>query len=216
MALGWAAALGLVCYGPGEGGRSTFVRLSDWVRWRDVDPPEGGRFALRRFLQAYGPSTPAEFSRWFSLAPAITKDLFDRLADDLVEVSVEGERRWALASDAAYAGPDASHAVHLLPQFDVFVVGSHPRNQLMEDGSPIAAMRLGSAAPFSVVLRGGRVAGVWERRPKGKKLLIRIDPYWGVSRAERDALEANAMRVAAILERECLVEFGHVELRPHA
>src|SRR5262249_25814577 len=30
MAVGYAAALGRVCYGPGEAGRITFVRLADW------------------------------------------------------------------------------------------------------------------------------------------------------------------------------------------
>lgn len=34
LAMGWAAALGLVCYGPTDGGRSTFVRLTDWSGWR--------------------------------------------------------------------------------------------------------------------------------------------------------------------------------------
>lgn len=77
MALGWAAALGRVSYGPGDGGRSTFVRLANWSGWREVDPLEGGRFALRRFLNAYGPSTAAEFSRWFALAPAVTRQVFE-------------------------------------------------------------------------------------------------------------------------------------------
>ena len=44
LALGWAAALGRVCYGPGQGGRTTFVRLADWSAWREEDPFESGLF----------------------------------------------------------------------------------------------------------------------------------------------------------------------------
>lgn len=215
MALGRAAALGLVCYGPGEGGRSTFVRLSDWSKWREVEPEVGGRFALRKFLHAYGPSTMAEFARWFAGAPGLVKQLFEGLADELVELRVEGEKRWTLRSDAA-GFPGAPDSINLLPHFDVFVVGSHPRDQLVAPGSPIAAASPGTAAPFAVVLRGGRVAGVWERKPKGKRMLIRVDAYWPLTRKHRIRLEEQAVRIGAILERECEVEFGHVDLRPHA
>jgi hypothetical protein len=215
MALGRAAALGLVCYGPGEGGRTTFVRLSDWSKWREVEPEEGGLFALRKFLHAYGPSTMKEFARWFAGAPGLVKQLFESLSDELVELEVEGERRWNLRSDDAEF-PGASDAINLLPHFDVFVVGSHPRNQLIEPGSPIAAASPGTAAPFAVVLRAGRVAGVWERKPKGKRMLVRVDAYWPLTRKHRAAIEERAIRVGAILERECEIEFGPVDLRAHA
>ena len=216
MALGWAASAGLVCYGPGDGGRSTFVRLADWAQWREIDPEEGGKFALRRFLGAYGPSTAAEFSRWFNMAPALAKRLIEAVSDDLVEVAVEGEKRWALASDVVVEAEGTADAVHLLPHFDVFVVGSFPREQLIVPGTPVAGAAPGTASPFAVVLRGGRVAGVWERRPKSKRLLVRVDAYWPLKRKDRNAIEAQANRVAAILERDCELEFRHVELRPHA
>ncbi|TMC85279.1 MAG: winged helix DNA-binding domain-containing protein [Chloroflexi bacterium] len=215
MALGWAAALGIVCYGPGHGGRSTFVRLADWSAWREVDPLDGGKFALRRFLHAYGPSTPAEFSRWFALAPSLTRQLFAAISDELAEVDIEGDRRWVLASDADAAAEAAAEAVHLLPHFDVFVVGSHPRGQLIERGSAIHALLPGTAAPLAVLLRGGRVAGVWERRPKGKRLLVRVDAHQPLNRRQRSSIEAQATRIAQILERECELEFGEVSLRPH-
>ena len=215
MALGHAAAMGLVCYGPGEGGRSTFVRLSDWSQWREVAPEVGGRFVLRKFLHAYGPSTMAEFARWFAGAPALAKQLFEGLSDELVELNVEGNKRWALRSDEGEFR-DAADSINLVPHFDVFVVGSHPRDQLVEPGSPVAAASPGTAAPFAVVLRAGRVAGVWERRPVGKRLLVRVDAYWPLTRKHRAAIEEQAIRIATILERECELELGPVELRPHA
>jgi hypothetical protein len=216
MAMGYAAALGHVCYGPGDGGRSTFVRLADWSGWREVDPVEGGCFALRRFLSAYGPSTQAEFSRWFTLEPAITRELFAASQGELAEVDVEGHRRWILRSDLDSTPEPAPGAVHLLPHFDVYVVGSHPRDQLIAGDTPVAAASPGTAAPFAVVIIGGRVAGVWERRPKGKRLLIRVHAYRPLNRRQRSSVEAQAERIAQVLERECELEFGEVDLRPHA
>ena len=217
LALRWAAANGAVCYGPGEGGRSTFVRLADWSGgWREVDAMEGGRFALRRFLHGYGPSTHAEFSRWFGVEPPITRSLFESIAGELAEVVVEGSRRWILESDLEDDAEPRPNSVHLLPHFDVFVVGSHPRSALMEPESLVARLSPGTAAPFAVLLVGGRVAGVWDRKPKGKRLLIRVDAHRSLNRRQRQEVEEQAVRVARVLERECELEFGDVALRPHA
>jgi hypothetical protein len=215
MALGWAAALGRVCYGPGAGGRSTFVRLADWTCWREEDPFEAGLFVLRRFLRAYGPSTVAEFARWFALDPRLTRRLFEELEPELAEVDVEGSRRWLPKADLDAAAEPAPDAVHLLPHFDVFTVGSHPRDQLMRPGSPVAAAAPGTAAPLAVVLIGGRVAGVWERRPKGRRLLVRVDSHQPLTRRQRDSVSEQAERVAQVLELSCELEFGPVPLRFH-
>lgn len=215
FAMGFAAALGRVCYGPGEGGRSTFVRPADWSGWREEDPMESGRVVLRTFLRAYGPSTVAEFVRWFNLEAPIARRLFEGLASEIVEVEVEGSRRWMLASDAAAAAVPHPEAVHLLPQFDVYVVGSLPREQLIPAHSPIAAMNLGSAAPFAVLLAGGRVAGVWSRQAKGQTLVVRVDAHVPLKRAQRAAVERQAERVGEIVGLKCELEFGDVPLRRH-
>jgi len=215
IAVGWAAALGNICYGPGHSGRISFVRPAHWCGWRKEDPIQAGVWALRRFLRAYGPSTRAEFSRWFALEPAITKRLFEELADDMAEVEVEGGRRWMLKEDLNAPADAAPKAVSLLPHFDVFVVGAHPREQLMEPGSPVAVASPGTAAPLAVLLVGGRVSGVWTREPKGKRLRIRIDAYAPLTRGQRDDAAAQAQRIAQILEKECELEFGPVPLRLH-
>jgi len=215
MALGWAAALGRVCYGPGHGGRSTFVSLSDWSGWREVDPAEAGIFVLRRFLHAYGPSTVAEFSRWFALEPALSKRLFGGLTDELAEVDVEGSRRWILRTDLGADSKPAGDSVHLLPQFDVFVVGSHPRDQLMDPTSAVAQASPGTAATFAVLLVGGRVGGVWERKPVAGRLRVRVGANRSLHRRQRDSIAEQAERIAQVLELRSEIEFGEVSLRRH-
>lgn len=120
-----------------------------------------------------------------------------------------------LAADLNAPAEAAPHAVHMLPHYDVFVVGSHPRSRLMDSGSAVAAVSPGTAAPLSVLLVGGRVAGVWERRPKGKRLFVRVDAHVPLTRRQRSSIEEMAARIALILERECELEFGEVALRRH-
>lgn len=214
MAVGWAAALGRVCYGPGRGGRSTFVRLADWSGWRQEDPFEAGLWVLRRFLRAYGPSTPAEFGRWFAVEPPVVRQLFLALAGELTTVDVEGESRQMLLDDEEGFEP-APAAVHLLPHFDVYVVGSHPRKQLIPPGTAIAEAAPGTAAGLLVVLVGGRVMGVWLREPKGKRLRVAVDVHTRLARQQRQAIVQQAQRVGEILELESVVEFTSLPLRFH-
>jgi hypothetical protein len=105
--------------------------------------------------------------------------------------------------------------VHLLPHFDQFVVGSHPRDQLVEPGSPVAMASPGTAAPLAVLLLGGRVAGVWERKPKGNRLFVRVDSYEPLEPLQKEAVARQASRVAAVLELACELDFGPVPLRKH-
>ena len=133
----------------------------------------------------------------------------------LAEVDVEGSRRWLLEADADADAVPAPDAAHLLPHFDVFTVGSHPRDQLMPPGSPIALAAPGTAAPLAVLLVGGRVAGVWERRPKGKVLSVRVGSHQPLTSHQRESVATQAERVAQVLELRCELEFGEVPLRFH-
>jgi hypothetical protein len=131
---------------------------------------------IRRFLRAYGPSTAAEFGRWFSLEPALAKRLFAALNDELLTVDVEGDKRLLLSGDEEGFEPQPE-AVHLLPHFDVYVIGSHPRAQLIPPGTAIGEAAPGTAAGLPVVLVGGRVLGVWLREQRGKRLRITVDAH---------------------------------------
>src|SRR5437879_550969 len=86
--------------------------------------------------------------------------------------------------------------------------GPEPRTR-----PPLAAP--GTAAPLAVLLVGGRVAGVWERRPKGRRLLVRVDAHQPLTRRQRNSVSEQAERAAQVLELQCELEFGPVPLRFH-
>ncbi len=99
MALGTAAMRGVLCYGPPVGTEVTFARPDQWLgSWRDLDPQESLVEVFRRYLHAYGPATARDFAQWFSLPPRPARALADALAEELVEVDVEGDRGFLLAA----------------------------------------------------------------------------------------------------------------------
>ena len=63
-----------------------------------------------------------------------------------------------------------------MPQFDCYVVGCHPRAQLIPECAP-APLRKGTAAPFSVVLIDGVVGGLWQRKRRGGGFDVRVATF---------------------------------------
>jgi hypothetical protein len=218
MALHQAAQDGLIVAGPPRGNRVTYVRTEDWLGpLEQVDGHAALREVCRRFLEAYGPATYVEFARWFYTRPAAARELMASM--DLEPVEVEGWRAW-IPRGATPEPPGVSQSqsdltrVHLLPQFDCYVVGSFPRDQLIPPNAP-PALRRGTAAPFAVVLIDGTVGGLWERRKRGDQLEVRVHTFEPLTSQQRREVEHQAERVGAIQQLRASVSFGHVEARGH-
>jgi hypothetical protein len=215
---GFAFFLGELCQGPPQGTRITLVRPDQWIDgWRAVtDEDEALREVCRRFLRTYGPARPADFCEWFSSAAFKVADarmLFDSLAAELTEVSVDGHRSFVLAGDASFDPPAGQ--VRLLPEYDVYVMGFRERDQL----APAAVRELVAQhgrgryegpAGVRFVLVDGVAAGLWQRRRRGKRIELRVTLAHRVGKAARAELQLEADRIGMFLglEPELAVESG--------
>jgi hypothetical protein len=192
-ALAW---LGLVCFGDPSGGRPTFVRVDQWLGSfpPDVDPYEARLEVLRRYLRAYGPAKPGDFARWSGFGREAAS-LFEAL--ELDEVRVDRTRAWLLAGDDADFDRDPA-GVQLLPQYDAYVIGFRPREQLIP---PVVKEWLTndpkgkheSATGMRTVVVDGIVSGFWRRNGEA----IEIEEVVRVQRARRQELAAAVERVLA-------------------
>jgi hypothetical protein len=227
VALSTAAHQGVLCFGPNRGNRVTYVRLDQWLGASGLGPAPGSGLGpapapvdgptpllevVRRYVAAYGPTTYVELARWLATTPAAARDLLRQL--DLEPVDVDGRQALAVPDHDPTPAAPGEPSVHLLPQFDCYVVGCHPRAQLIPASAPPALQR-GTAATFSVLLLDGVVGGLWQRRRRGHCLELVVDPFQTLSPAQQRGLEQQAHRVAEILELEPKLSLGHVEPRAH-
>jgi hypothetical protein len=217
VCLGGAAVEGLICFGPNEARKVTFVRPEQWLaEW--PSPPsedEALREVFKRFVRAYGPSKPAEFARWFAILPGRAATLAKDMASEFEEVEVEGERRLVLAGDTKLE-EEPGPSVHLLPHFDCYLVGCHPRTELFpaawrERGIPIVG---GGNIP--AVLVDGRVAGIWEMRRQGGRATIVVDCFEVLDKRRKGLLDEAIDMICRIAQVEGTRTFGAVTPRPHA
>lgn len=195
------AAQGYLCFGPNRGQNVSFVSPEKWLgAWETVDETEALTVILRRFLAAYGPSTPDLFMRWFALEARDAKRLFKLLADELAEVSLDGKTFWLLRADIdALDAAQATGMLRLLPYFDPYTVSLSRLADTLMDTTYKARVYRGQGWISPVILLDGAIVGVWEHEQKRTSLQISVELFTPPNDRLRQQIEAEGQRIAAFL-----------------
>ena len=194
-------ARGVVCYGPYRGSEPTFVRADAWIpRWKDVPAEQAERILLRRYLQAFGPATAADFAMWAGITLAEARTIWAQERARLASVNVQGWEAAVLRQDLeelAQAKVERP-VVRLLPYFDTFLLGHKERDHLLEGKyRPNVYRPQGWVAP--VVLVDGRVAAVWEHAREGNRLRVKVTKFESFSRRVVAGVREEAQDLARFL-----------------
>jgi hypothetical protein len=105
--------------------------------------------------------------------------------------------------------------VRLLPYFDAYAVGCHPRARVFPGRAAARALSGGAAGPVPVLLVDGVVAGVWHQRRAGRRLLLTVEPFVPLTARQRRGLDEQAARLGEVLEGTPEVTIGEVMARKH-
>jgi hypothetical protein len=189
LASGWgfhlsdAATAGLLCFGPPEGARVTFVHVDDWLGpQRQWEPAEALHEVARRYATAFAPVGLRQLREWLAAKVEV----------DVPEVA---------------PASGAGGSVRLLPEYDPYVMGFREREHLVPPAvrALVAAHGKGryegpAGTPFLVV--DGLCAGIWRRRKTSKRIELAVQPARRLSAAERRAIEAEAERIGSFLGLE--------------
>jgi hypothetical protein len=126
-----AAFRGVLCFGPNRGQKVTYTNPRRWLgAYVAEDPSTAGRRVLRRYLHAYGPASQEHLARWLGGSPRWAKEVFRTAIDNLEQVDVEGDTLWMLRDEDF--PPEEASGIWLLPYFDAYAVGCHPRERLFQ------------------------------------------------------------------------------------
>jgi Winged helix DNA-binding domain len=211
-----AAAMrrGIMCFGPTRDRATTYTNPARWLPgFAPMNGPAALAELVRRYLYAYGPATPAHLAQWLAVPRPSAAKLFESL--DLEPVTVDGLQTWVTAGDTDFPHDQAS-GVWLLPYFDAYTVGCHPREMLFPGVAAERALARGQAGNYPVLLVDGTVAGVWHQRRSGRTIHITVEPFTALSAARRRALDEQIERIGEILEGTPSFTTGPVSAGPHA
>lgn len=216
QAMAAAAHRGALCFGPNRSRTVTYTSPQRWLPdFQPMDSQQAQAELLRRYLHSYGPATPQQYAKWLAAPRRWASELFERLTTELEPVELAGSRAWVLAGDTAMP-PAAPENLRLLPYFDAYGVGCHPRELVFPGRAYERALAGGQGGNFPLLLIGGMAAGVWHQRRAGRYIDFTVEPLEPLSAAQRRALDEQVTRVAAFLEGTPRLTIGTVTVGPHA
>ena len=156
----------------------------------EMDPPEARLELARRYLQVFGPASPEAFARWAGIGPLSGIDTFETLGKSLTQVRTPIGEAWILSRDEPLfrAVPGPAAPARLLPSGDTwFLLQGADRELLVRNESQRRELWTSRVWPGALLVEGETV-GTWRRAGH----VLTIQPWRRLSRAQRDAVEAEA------------------------
>lgn len=192
---------GLICYGPERGKKATFIRVDQWLpKQKVIVAAAAKQILLRRYLQAYGPATLQDFSKWAGFSTKEAGETWELLRDELLEIDIEDKPVFILRSDYDQLANSnlGCQALRLLPHFDPYLLAHADKNHLVSSPHYKRVYRnQGWISP--VILLDGRVIGVWSYTRRAKRWLLEIEPFEKFSKAIREQIEKETASLGGFL-----------------
>jgi hypothetical protein len=215
QALPTAAAAGVLCFGPLRGRRVSYTSPRQIVPGFQVAEARSScAWLAHAYLHAYGPATAGQFAQWLGAPRAWAEDLLGSLATELTAVDLAGSPAWVNAGDRSTAA--TAVGVRLLPYFDPYIVGAHPRELLFAGRAGERAFAHGQAGTFPVVLVDGEIGGVWSHRRFGRRLQVTVELFDRRPTPRRAELESEVEQLATFLDARAELTIGPTSVGPHA
>jgi hypothetical protein len=188
---------GAICIVAGRGTDAELARTDQWLKTRPPrpDPGEARAELARRFLHCFGPSTPQRFAEWTERSLSDAKDAFSLIEEETLDVTVAGTRSLLLARDReALSSPPQPRGVRLLPAQDPYLQQRDRATAVPREGDRRQLWR--PVRGPGGVLVDGEIVGTWRATTRSKRLDVTVEPFGRMSRGTRDAVEAEAARLA--------------------
>lgn len=181
-----------------------FARLEQWLPDLAPAPPMAAAETalVRRYLAGYGPVSARDVAHWTGWRMPAVRGALDRLAPDLDELEVAGQKgpHYMLSSDRAAllaAGGGGELPLRLLPRFDPLLLGHADKTRFLPAARRTQVFTKAGHVG-AVLLLAGRVAGLWSYKKGGKGLEVAVQPWQRLPAARRREVEAEAASLAAL------------------
>jgi hypothetical protein len=189
------------------GGPWSYGVKASWVAagTEPADPEESTRWLARRYLEAFGPASPADLARFTLLTRPVARKAFES-QDDLVVLEGPGGPLWDVPG-APIPDEDTPAPPRLMAMWDstLLAYADHSR-MIPSEHRALVTRNNGDVLPTLLV--DGRVAGVWRPVEGG----IEATAFRPLSEEDWDGLASEARALVAFLAgRESTVysRYGH-------
>ncbi len=179
---------GLICSGPWAGKQATYALIDERVPPIPTLSREAALAELAlRFFSGHGPATIKDFRWWSGLTAADARAGIDLVRSSLELLKLDGQEYFT-GSLPARGETSPQPVVHLLPNFDEYVVAYTDRSAIF-DSSYSDRLRMRGGALNHVFIQDGLVIGGWSKELKKNAVTVTATPLWPLDGEVRQALE---------------------------
>jgi hypothetical protein len=190
----------VVVSGARRGKQHTYVLLEERV---PATPPKTRDEALAelalRYLQSHGPALPQDLAWWSGLTIADATRGIAGCTSALEQAELDGKMYWLVPGRrTAFTAP----VVRLLPNYDEQLIAYRFRGNALH---PASAAKVGPGDGIfdgHLLLIDGQLAGGWRRELGKTHVEVAVRPVRALTTVEKSALQTEAERYAAFVERQ--------------
>jgi hypothetical protein len=161
---------GVICSGPTRNGKLTYALLEARVPGGAPVPREVALVHLaRRYYTSHGPATLQDFVWWSGLSVGDARRGLEGAKPHLVSEEIDAQIYWF--AESPHTDQADTHAVHLAPAYDEFLIGYRDRSAALPlDHFEKAVYENGVFRP--AIVASGQVVGLWKRATKGHQTVV--------------------------------------------
>lgn len=200
--------LGLITNAGRKGSTNLWTSTGVWLG-KAVNPPDPFECSvelIRKYIEGYGPVTPADIAYWSGHRKRDVSEIMKSLKSDLMEESFEGSKEKYYSLNGFGQESEDPPGVILLPRFDSLMMGHNDKSRVMR---PELRNKVFSGAGIinPTVLLDGFVAGTWNKKAKPGSLDVTVTPFRHLSKSDRDKIRHGFSSFGDYLEARTVVSF---------
>ncbi|MGA8482725.1 MAG: winged helix DNA-binding domain-containing protein [Chthoniobacterales bacterium] len=195
---------GIICCGARKGKQPTFTLVDEWApNAKSLQRDEALAELTRRYFTGHGPATLQDFVWWSGLKVSDAGAGLDMVASSLIKEMDSKSAYWMSPMTLASFGVPAE--AYLLPSFDEYMLGYKDRTAALDRRYAQKIAPENNGRFMSTMIYNGRVVGTWKRGLNQKAVVLTMQPFTVLKKAERQAFAAAAERYAEFIGRPVVV-----------
>jgi hypothetical protein len=177
----------LICSGSVRGNETTYALMDDRVpRTTMPDTDTALQTLALRYFTSHGPATLADFTWWSGLNITRARRAVDLAKSGLRFLESDGQTYWMALDTGDPVEPHKGSM--LIPAYDELIISYKDRSAVL-DSARFARAVSSNGIFYPVILRNGKVAGLWKRAVIGRQVHIETEFYSGAHSRQGPVLE---------------------------
>jgi hypothetical protein len=165
---------GVVTSGPLRNRQFSYALLEERApRARRLEREEALAELTGRYFSSHGPAQVQDFAWWSGLKVADVRHGLSLLGTALAQDVIAGRSYWS-SPDAVGEAPAGGPYLHLLPNYDEFLVAYRDRSAALARGRFDRAVLGRGSILADIVILDGQVLGAWRRRRQGGQVIVEV------------------------------------------